>query len=254
MKKKKTLAVTYYMLAIVWFALAASYMTNPKHHSIGVTYMAIAVMWLGIGGVYYRHGKNNQTTIDYYNQNAAVYVASTENADMSDARERFLKYVSEGGRILDWGCGSGRDSLAFLEAGYKVDAIDGAEEICKLAHEKTGLDVKCESFDELDANEIYDGIWACASLLHISKDYIPETIKLARKALKPNGVMYMSFKLGDKEGERDGRFFMDMTQEKYDKLMKRSHKVQVLEQWTSADVREDRIGEQWFNILIKRVD
>lgn len=75
----------------------------------------------------------NTTTIDYYNQNAKQYYKSTVSLDFSDNRDRFLKYLPAAGHILDFGCGSGRDTKAFLKKGFLVTAVDGSKEMCKLA-------------------------------------------------------------------------------------------------------------------------
>ena len=78
----------------------------------------------------------------------------------------FLRYLPEHGSILDLGCGSGRDTLAFLQKAYQVEAIDYSESLVKKAQELTGLPVRHQSFYELDEENKYDGVWACASLLH----------------------------------------------------------------------------------------
>ena len=111
--------------------------------------------------------KKNQT-IQYYDQNAADFVENTRNVDFHVMQDEFIEGLPAGAKILDLGCGSGRDTKYFLEHGYRVDAIDGSAELCTLASEYTGIPVKCQLFQELDASEVYDGIWACSSLLHLS--------------------------------------------------------------------------------------
>ena len=196
---------------------------------------------------------SKEKNLQYYKDNAKSFVECTINADMSEARNKFISYLSVRALILDWGCGSGRDSLAFKEAGYQIEATDASEELCQLASEKLGQEVRCEIFDELDAKEEYDGIWACASLLHLEKDYIPETFEIACKALKSGGVMYASFKYGDFEGERNGRYFTDMTEERFAKLIKRVKHLDVVEQWITSDVRPDRGEEKWLNIILRKM-
>ena len=152
-------------------------------------------------------------TIEYYNRNAETFIAGTLHADMSENRNRFLRYVKPGGRILDAGCGSGRDSLAFMKSGYQVDAFDASEEICRLASKTLGFPVECKRFEELTGTSLYDGIWACASLLHVSGEELPGVMCQMKKLLKPEGVLYASFKKGNTERKKDGRFFHDMTEE-----------------------------------------
>ena len=192
-------------------------------------------------------------TIEYYNRNAESFIAGTVSADMAGIRERFLHYVPVGGRILDAGCGSGRDALAFLHAGYTVDAFDASEEICRLASENVGFPVRCQRFEDLTGTDCYDGIWACASLLHVRKKDLPNVMQRLCKILRPGGVFYASFKKGTGERVKDGRFFCDMTQEGCRKLLEDSGFI-VLELFDSGDVREGREGELWVNVIGRKIN
>lgn len=185
-------------------------------------------------------------TIDYYNQNAETFVKETLHADMNENRKRFLKYVCPGGRILDAGCGSGRDALAFRQAGYQIDAFDASEEICRLASETLGFPVRCLCFQDLEGEAEYDGIWACASLLHVPGEELPDVIQRLKKILKPGGVLYASFKKGEGDRTKGGRYFQDMTEEKLKDLFETAG-LTVLESYESTDVREDRKEEKWVN-------
>ena len=187
-----------------------------------------------------------RNTIEYYNQNAETFVKETLHADMDENRKRFLKYVRPGGKILDAGCGSGRDALAFRQAGYQVDAFDASEEICRLASENLGFPVRCLRFQELEGEAEYDGIWACASLLHVPGDELPNVIQRLKKLLKPGGILYASFKKGEGGRRKGGRYFQDMTEEKLKDLFETAG-LTVLENYESADVREDRKEEKWVN-------
>ena len=188
------------------------------------------------------------TTIPYYNAHAAAYAESADAADMRELRERFLKYLKPGQKILDAGCGSGRDALAFLEAGYEAEAFDASEELCKIASEKTGLKVSCRRFEELDGEAEFDGIWACASLLHVERDDLPDVLKRLRKLLKPNGVLYASFKLGSGSRTKDGRTFLDLNEEECRGFLK-SAGFFIKEIFVTEDVREDHSGEKWVNAI-----
>ena len=108
-------------------------------------------------------------TLLYYEQNADSFADNLMPMDSEEIQSRFLKELPEGASILDFGCGSGRDTKVFLEKGYRVDAIDGSEELCKKASTFTGIPVKCMLFQELTVADIYDGVWACASILHLPK-------------------------------------------------------------------------------------
>lgn len=141
-------------------------------------------------------------TIDYYNQYADEFTQATLSVDMENLYRPFLAELPEGAYILDVGCGSGRDILAFKNKGYQVDAIDYSEELVKKASRLTGIPIKLKSFYEVDDYEAYDGIWACASLLHCERDRLIEVVGKLVNALKQNGVLYMSFKYGDSDREK----------------------------------------------------
>ena len=188
-------------------------------------------------------------TLDFYDSNTDEFVTGTLAADMGEARERFLALVLPGGRILDFGCGSGRDTRAFLEAGYVVDAVDGSEEICRKASEVTGIPVRKMLFSELDAQCMYDGIWACASILHLPQRELAEVLRKAEAALKPGGTLYASFKYGEYEGFRNGRYFTDFTEETLQAFWKDASSLRILDLWVSRDVRTDRKERQWTNLL-----
>ena len=121
-------------------------------------------------------------TLEYYQHHADDFFNSTVNVDMCSLYTPFLEHVPKGGRILDAGCGSGRDSKAFLQQGYQVEAFDATAEMAKLASQHTGLSVKQITFSDVDAVNHYDGIWCCASLLHVSAAELPDAMaKLARE-------------------------------------------------------------------------
>ncbi len=187
-------------------------------------------------------------TIEYYNHNAQSFIAGTVNADMSDCRDRFIKYIPAGGRLLDAGCGSGRDTAAFMRAGYLVDAFDASEEICRIASESLGISVACKRFEELEGESEYDGIWACASLLHVKTADLADVISRLKRMLKPGGILYASFKEGDSDRIKNGRFFHDMTLSSCEKLFT-DLGFDILELFESGDVREDRSGERWVNMI-----
>lgn len=138
-------------------------------------------------------------TLSYYDASGESYFSSTVNADMSAAWNRFSFFLKRG-RILDFGCGSGRDSRHFLSRGYEVEAWDGSEVMCRLASAYTGLEVKQRRFEELDAVGCFDGIWACASILHLERRFLPEIFLKMERALRHGGFIYASFKFGEEEG------------------------------------------------------
>ena len=192
-------------------------------------------------------------TIDYYNLNAKKFIENTLNADMHITQDRFLRLLAENRFILDFGCGSGRDTKYFLEKGYRVEATDGSSELCKLASAFTGIEVKEMLFQDLDASGKYEGIWACSSILHLPKKELLPVIRKMCDALKDNGVIYTSFKYGDFEGERNGRYFTDFTEDTFDKFIKVIPELTIEEAWSTSDVRPGREEEKWLNLILRKI-
>ena len=198
-------------------------------------------------------------TIAYYNHNAEAFSAGTLASDMEQARSRFLaclpplQATPADACILDLGCGSGRDAKAFLDLGYWVEASDGSEELCRLASAYTGIPVKHMLFQELSEKERYDGIWACASILHMEKKSLPAILHRIAAALKPGGVLYTSFKYGNFEGMRGGRYFSCFTEETLAALMAKEPGLKVFDMWLTQDVRPGREDERWINMLARRI-
>ena len=191
-------------------------------------------------------------TLNYYNTNANFFVSSTLAVDFKETQDKFLHLLLPTSSILDFGCGSGRDTEYFLSAGMQVDAIDGAEELCKLGSKYTGIPVKQMLFEELDVKTQYDGIWACSSILHLPKDELKDVLRKMLAALKEHGIIYTSFKYGTFEGERNGRFFTDFTEETFQKFVKDIAGIQIEEEWITGDVRPGRGEERWLNLILRK--
>lgn len=187
-------------------------------------------------------------TISYYDKNAEKFCKNTVNVDMSFCQDKFLKYLKDGADILDAGCGSGRDSVAFKQAGYHVTAMDASLEMCKEAEKTLGQKVICKTFEEIDEVQMYDGIWACASLLHVPKEKMEDVLYRLKCALKDGGVLYASFKHGEGEKVVDGRLFNYYNRQSLECLMVRNG-FDVMELFETQDVREDRHRERWVNVV-----
>lgn len=192
------------------------------------------------------------STLGYYDNHADEFYNSTVNVEFKSTQENFLSKLKKGSYILDFGCGSGRDTKYFLEKGYKVDAIDGSKQLCKLASEYTGNKVKNMFFQELSEKAKYDGIWACSSILHLSVDELIDVLEKMRIALKDSGIIYTSFKYGDFSGERNGRFFTDMTENSFEELLNNISGLVIEEKWITKDVRPGRGEEKWLNLILRR--
>ena len=195
----------------------------------------------------------NDKTLDYYNQNANTFFEGTVSVNFKEVQDKFLE-VLPGKKILDFGCGSGRDTKYFLDNGYDVIAIDGSIELCKKASEYTGIEVKHMLFQELNDKDTYDGIWACSSILHLNKEELKPVLLKMIDALKKQGIIYTSFKYGNFEGERNGRYFSNFTIESFKEYVQDISTIQIEEYWLSGDVRKGREDEQWLNLILRKTN
>ena len=195
---------------------------------------------------------SDNKTLDYYNKNASSFAEKTIDVDFHDTQKHFQELLPEQGYILDFGCGSGRDIKYFLSQNFKVDAIDGSEELCRIASDYTGIKVKKMLFQELDEIEKYDGIWACSSILHLTQNELKTVFGKMVKALKRDGIIYTSFKYGNFEGERNERYFIDFTEEKFNKFVHNIEYVKLKEEWITCDVRPGRGEEKWLNLILQK--
>ena len=193
-------------------------------------------------------------TLKYYDMNAEKFVEGTVSVDFVATQNKFLDKLPVNASILDFGCGSGRDTKYFLDHGMNVEAIDGSKELCKMASEYTGIEVKHMIFQELDEIEKYDGIWACSSILHLSKFELLSVLKKMIVALKDNGIIYTSFKYGEFEGNRNDRYFTDFTIDSFKNFIKNVDNISIEEYWITDDVRPGRETEKWLNLLLRKTN
>lgn len=192
---------------------------------------------------------NQMTTLDYYNNNAELFICDTKDVEFSGIQREFAAYLSPCSDILDLGCGSGRDSMMFMKMGHNVTPADGSEMLCKAASEYLGIPVKHMMFQELDERDRYDGVWACASILHIEYSELPDVIGRIVRTLKQGGVFYASFKYGVFEGDRNGRYYTDMNESRWNELMNFNKELVTKKIWITGDVRAGRENEKWFNVI-----
>ncbi len=190
-------------------------------------------------------------TIGYYQNHAQTFFDGTINVDMSALYQPFIQRLPAGAKVLDAGCGSGRDSKAFLQMGYQVEAFDASSQMVALAQQHTGLPVRQMTFSDIAAQEQYDGIWCCASLLHVPALQLPDIMQKLAYALKPGGIGYVSFKYGDGEREKDGRRFTDMNEARLTELLATVPGFELVTLWTTEDERPDR-DEVWLNGILRK--
>lgn len=150
----------------------------------------------------------DKATLDFYDDEAPVYAPWSTPKSPLPWLEKFLSLAPDSGRMLDYGCGGGWAAMRMLEAGYEVDAFDGSAGLAKEAADLTGLDVKVHRFEDFDAKDRYEGIWASFCLLHVPRAEMPANLARIYAALKPGGVFYLGLKAGSGE-KRDslGRFY-----------------------------------------------
>jgi SAM-dependent methyltransferase len=190
-------------------------------------------------------------SIGWYDANAEDFAARTFGPGMEGVRERFLAHVPAGGAVLDAGCGSGRDALSFKTAGYVASAFDGSARLAQIAAANTGLSVRHLTFAEMDWEAAFDGVWACATLLHVAAADLPGALANVRRSLKPGGAFYCSFKEGQTERFANGRYFTDMTLESLRALVVGAG-FELLELWDGDDGRPDHAGERWVSAVSRR--
>lgn len=190
---------------------------------------------------------------EYYDQYANEYFDRTVNMDVNENRESFMELIPDGGSILDLGCGSGRDSAYFISKGYDVTAVDGSAEMCSLASIHIGQDVLNLKFSDIDFNEVFDGIWACASLLHVPSEELAGVLQRIFMSMKPDGILYMSFRYGDFEGIRKERHYTDYRTRRLKELLSEFVNIEILDIWKSEHIRQEE-ELVWINALVKKTN
>jgi 2-polyprenyl-3-methyl-5-hydroxy-6-metoxy-1,4-benzoquinol methylase len=191
-------------------------------------------------------------SIDYYNKNSEKYINDTMSVSMEELLKRFSVYLPNNGLVLDLGCGSGRDSLWFMEQGYEVIAADGSKELVEHCRKFLEDRVIHATYEDFESELTFDGIWACASLLHIKLEDLPGMIIKYASYLKQKGVFFMSFKAGEVDYEKDGRWFTNFTEDRLLSMMSRIEDLEIIEVIKTQDVRKERQDEIWLSVITKK--
>ncbi len=191
-------------------------------------------------------------SISFYEDNADWFFQRTVNVDMSATQSRFLGFLKPGAAVLDAGCGSGRDARVFRDLGFRVTAIEAAPSLAALAQVHVGLPVEVMTFDQIVWRDRFDGIWACASLLHVPASDLPDTLGRLRDALVPGGILWASFKLGTEERIEADRHFTDFDETRMTELLAGISGLSLLEMYVTKDSRADFSLQSWLNVTCRK--
>ncbi|MBM3578848.1 MAG: class I SAM-dependent methyltransferase [Alphaproteobacteria bacterium] len=246
--------------AILMFVVALTAIVLP-FAAYGCTWfnaLPLIVTTLGLSLWYgSAHLRNRQDYVDpvvaFYNKKGREYIEETLPLDLTDVIERFAKHLPTGGRVLDVGAGSGRDSKSFLDRGYKVVALEPSKVLAVHLRGIEGLEVREEKAQNLEEVETFDGIWACASLLHFDEKELAGVMKRLCRALKPNGPFYTCFKNGDgvRLPAKDGILFHDMTPDRLNKLVA-DNGLKVIEMWSNKSRLHGSNEAHWNNVIARK--
>ena len=192
-------------------------------------------------------------TIDYYNKNSEKFYKNTVHIDLSELYPKFLRHIPDNGTILDLGCGSGRDSLYFLEKGYITSSVDASEEMVRLSSELTGQKTQYLRMQDIEFKNEFNGIWACASLLHIDKKLTESVFNILCNALRDDGVLYASYQYGKGISILEDRYYNNYDERSFAEVIENVNNLKILTYWITKDLRPDRIDEKWLNVILKKI-
>jgi SAM-dependent methyltransferase len=194
------------------------------------------------------------STLSYYETHVAEFLKRTAAVDMSRLYAPFLELIPAGGSILDAGCGSGRDSKAFIEKGYRVVSMDASPAMVKAAAALTGETARLLNFADMDFRVEFDGIWACASLLHVPREHLTPILARFARALKSNGALYLSFKYGESERIDGLRYFNDLNENLLKQYMETVAALRLVNIWTTVDTRSEQGSQKWLNAIARKTE
>ena len=188
---------------------------------------------------------------NYYESNAERYAAETISVDMSEQYQRFLPLLKDGVKLLDVGSGSGRDACYFQKQGYQVTALEPSKNLCREIRKVFSGEIMCSDIQNYQPAERYDGIWACASLIHLQEEEVLQFFEKIDQYLDDNGIIYISGKNGIPTGKvEDGRFFLEFTEQLVEKILTVNKQLKLEQLWYTEDVRGRR-GFRWLNVVLR---
>ena len=188
---------------------------------------------------------------NYYESNAEHYAAETIYADMSEQYQSVLPLLKKGAKILDVGSGSGRDACYIQKHGYQVTALEPSKNLCREIRKVFSGEIECSDIQNYQPAERYDGIWACASLIHLQEEEILCFFEKIELLLKANGIIYISGKNGIPTGKaEDGRYFLEFSEYLVEKILIVNEQLKLEQLWYTGDV-SGRRGFRWLNVIFR---
>ena len=188
---------------------------------------------------------------EYYETNAICYAEETFSVDMSEQYARFLPLLKEKAGILDVGSGSGRDACYFQKKGYRVTALEPSKNLCREIRKVFPGKIVCSDIQSYQPEQRFDGIWACASFLHLQEEEVIRFFEKINLYLIDNGVIYLSGKNGISTGKaKDGRYFLEFTEQLVEKILTVNRQLELTELWYTEDAG-GRKGFRWLNVILK---
>ena len=197
---------------------------------------------------------NLDETVKYYEEHAQEFIESTISADVTELYEHFEKHLTSDAKILDLGCGSGRDSKYFVEKGYRVVAIDPSAAMCEQTRELAHIPVYQMKAEQMNFSNEFDAVWACASLLHVPLKDQGKVLQKITDALKTGGILYASWKYGEGEYVTGERCFINMNEKDLHVILKSVSKLETIKIWETQDVRKNMQHQKWINVLTRKID
>ena len=186
---------------------------------------------------------------NYYESNAERYAAETFSADMSEQYQSFLPLLKKRAKILDVGSGSGRDAYYFQRHGYEVTALEPSKNLCREIRKVFSGEIVCSDIQSYQPTERYDGIWACASLIHLQEEEVLQFFERIDRYLNDDGIVYISGKNGIQSGKAgDGRYFLEFTEHLVEKILTVNKQLKLEQLWYTEDV-SGRRGFWWMNVI-----
>ncbi len=186
--------------------------------------------------------------MNYYDDNYQDFISRTLEVDMSELYIPFCNKLASESKILDIGCGPGRDLKYFSSIGHIPIGLEPSQQLADFGRKYSDCKIIETTIQEFQSETLFDGIWACASILHLSSSELGEALHNIAGLMHGGSIFYCSFKLGSHEGIRNGRYFNDQTMDSFTELLPESLKIS--QSWISEDLRPQTL-QKWLNLHLE---